>query len=137
MLVYGRTDPKPGNFEPRFATTQDFIDIVNEATGQNLRWFFDVYLYQAALPELLVIREKQQLVLEWRTPEDLLFPMPVEVLINDNRVTLAMTSGQETVRIPDGAQVTVDPHSKILRYSAAIEEFRAWEKAQEKASDAE
>src|SRR5690606_15733441 len=25
VLVYGRPDPRPGNFAPRYATTQDFI----------------------------------------------------------------------------------------------------------------
>ena len=29
------------------------VDIVNEVTGKDYRWFFDVYLYSAALPELV------------------------------------------------------------------------------------
>ncbi|MFP3527397.1 hypothetical protein SB912_33380, partial [Pantoea sp. SIMBA_072] len=34
-LVYQTTDPKPGNFEPHFADSQDFIDAVNEQTGED------------------------------------------------------------------------------------------------------
>ena len=55
-LVYGRPDPRPGNFQPRFATTPEYIAIVNQVTGRKLDWFFDVYLREAALPELLETR---------------------------------------------------------------------------------
>lgn len=41
----------PGQFR-RVATTQDFNAIVNSVTGEDYDWFFDVYLYNAALPKL-------------------------------------------------------------------------------------
>ena len=33
-LVYGRPDPRPGNFTPQFGTTQGFLKIVNSVTGK-------------------------------------------------------------------------------------------------------
>jgi aminopeptidase N len=35
-LVYGRPDPKPGNFQPRFATTPEYIQIVKQVTGKDM-----------------------------------------------------------------------------------------------------
>jgi aminopeptidase N len=60
--------PKPGNFKPRFATTPEYIAIVNQVTGKDMDWFFDVYLRQAALPELIETREGDRLTLRWKTP---------------------------------------------------------------------
>ena len=36
-LVYGRPDPKPGNFTPQFGTTQGYLKIVNDVTGKDLQ----------------------------------------------------------------------------------------------------
>ncbi|MBW8823650.1 MAG: M1 family metallopeptidase [Xanthomonadales bacterium] len=56
MLVYGRLDPKPGNFKPRYATTKDYVNAVNRITGKDWNWFFDVYLHGAVMPRLDVER---------------------------------------------------------------------------------
>lgn len=125
-LVYGTDHPVPGQFAPRYATTKDFIDIVNRVTGRDMQWFFDVYLYQAALPELKVTREGQQLHLAWQVPGKGPFPLPVEVRIGDSVVTLPMTAGQGEVTLPPGATFTVDPASKLLRRDPAIEAFQAY-----------
>ncbi|RAX14673.1 M1 family peptidase, partial [Pseudarthrobacter sp. AG30] len=79
----GRPDPKPGNFAPQYATTRDYIGIVDKVTGRKLDWFFNVYLYQAALPKLDVQRRGDTLDLRWQVPHDLPFPMPVEVRVDD------------------------------------------------------
>ena len=55
--MYGRTDPRPGNFKPLYAGTPDFIAAVKQVTGKDYQWFFDVYLYQPALPELVATRD--------------------------------------------------------------------------------
>ncbi|MES2989489.1 MAG: hypothetical protein V4808_16460, partial [Pseudomonadota bacterium] len=34
LLVYGRVDPRPGNFQPRFASTPEYIGFVNQVTGK-------------------------------------------------------------------------------------------------------
>lgn len=130
-LVYGRTDPAPGNFEPRYASTQDFIDAVNRATGRDLGWFFDVYVYSAALPELVATRDATGLSLRWDAPGGKPFPMPVEVRVDGRDVSVPMTDGHGRLELPAHALYTVDPHSKLLRRLPHIGAYQAWNKAQE------
>jgi aminopeptidase N len=137
LVVYGRVDPKPGNFAPRYAGTKDFVRAVNDVTGRDYGWFFDVYLYEAALPELLESREGDDLALRWKTPKDKPFPMPVEVKVGDKIVTLAMTDGSGRVRVGSISPVIVDPASKILRRQPYVEAYQVWKKAKDAAAKAE
>ncbi|MEX1827241.1 M1 family metallopeptidase [Luteibacter sp. CQ10] len=132
LLVYGTEHPVPGNFSPRYATTRDFIDIVDKVTGKNMDWFFNVYLYQAKLPDLQVTRDGQLLHLVWKVPGDGPFPLPVDVQVGDHVVTLPMTDGHGEVTLPDGAMYSIDPASKLLRQDAGIEAYRAYVKAKRK-----
>ena len=125
-LVYGRVDPRPGNFQPRVASTNEFIALVNQESHRNLTWFFNVYLRQARLPRLVVSRTRNALNLQWRTPKGLPFPMPVEVEVDGTTRLVPMTSGHGTLTLPNAySLVTIDPDSKILRQSDAIDRFRA------------
>ena len=128
VLVYGTPDPKPGHFAPHYASAHDFIDIVNKVSGRDLSWFFNVYLYQAALPALDEQRQGHTLSLRWRTPHDLPFPMPVEVQVDGKLHVLPMTHGEGTLDVPPDALVIVDPHSKLLRDLPQVTEFQQWQK---------
>ena len=135
-LVYGRDDPAPGNFQPRLAITREYIDIVNDVTDRDYTWFFDVYVYRAALPELVAERRGNVLALRWKTPDDLPFPLPVDIRIGglDGRVvTVPMTAGQGSVELPPGMHYTLDPHSKLLRHLPHIEAYRVDAKARAEA----
>ena len=129
-LVYGRPDPKPGNFTPQFGTTQKFLGIVNQVTGKDYKWFFDVYLYQAALPKVVATRENGLLELRWEVPGDRPFPMPLDVRVDGKVVTLPMTDGTGETPADARAGVTIDPSSKILRQLDAVDAFQAWEAKQ-------
>jgi aminopeptidase N len=131
-LVYGRPDPAPGNFRPRYATTQDFIDIVRQVTGRDLRWFFDVYLHEAALPTLIEQRNGDTLTLRWQVPHDKPFPMPVDVQVGDELRTLSMANGDDTLKVPAGTLMIVDPRSKLLRELPHVAVYQAWKNAQMK-----
>ncbi|KQM63680.1 peptidase M1 [Sphingomonas sp. Leaf17] len=124
--VYGRPDPKPGNFKPRFGSTAEYQAIVAQVTGKDYRWFFDVYLRQAALPELVQTRVGDTLTLSWKVPGNGRFPMPVEVQIGDRIERVAMTDGTATLSVPAGAHVIIDPFARALRYSQQIEDYRNW-----------
>lgn len=137
LLVYGRVDPKPGNFAPRYATTKDFIGDVNAVTGQDYQWFFDAYFYQAKLPELVQARDGDDLVLSWKTPSAKPFPMPVEVKVGDKLVTAPMADGTGRIKVGDAVPVIVDPASKVLRRQPYIEDYQAWKKAKDDAKKAE
>jgi aminopeptidase N len=130
-LVYGRPDPRPGNFTPRYATTPDFIAIVNRVSGRDLDWFFQAYMYQAALPELVARRSAGTLELTWKTAAGTPFPMPVDVRVGVGAearvVTLPMTDGRGSIALPPGATCTLDPRSKILRREARFEIFQRYQ----------
>ncbi|HEY0590309.1 MAG TPA: M1 family peptidase, partial [Thermoanaerobaculia bacterium] len=131
-LVYGTEDPRPGNFAPRFADTAELIGIVNDVTGRDFGWFFDVYVRSAALPELVVARDDAGLALSWKTGGDRPFPMPVEVRVANRIETVPMTDGRGRVALAAHETYTIDPHSKLLRHEPNIEAFRKWEEEQRK-----
>ncbi|MDO7841248.1 M1 family metallopeptidase [Sphingomonas immobilis] len=134
LAVYGRLDPKPGNFTPRYASSAEYEAIVKRVTGKDYGWFFDVYLRKAALPELIERRAGNILALEWAVPGGGAFAMPVDVRVGTRTVRLAMADGSGSVAIPTGAHVTIDPYARVLRRSAAVEAFQAWQAAQRKAA---
>jgi aminopeptidase N len=136
--VYGTDTPRPGQFKPRYVSTRDYIDIVRQVTGKDYGWFFDVYLYRAALPELQVQRDAAGLTLRWKTPDNLPFPMPVEVRVggNDGAVQrVAMTGGQGHLALPAGETYTLDPDSKLLRQLAHIDAFQRDAEARRRAAE--
>ncbi|ALL15307.1 M1 family metallopeptidase [Caulobacter henricii] len=137
IIVYGRADPRPGNFAPRYATTRDFINAVNDVTGQDYGWFFNVYLYEAAAPELVQSHEGEDLVLSWKVPGNKPFPMPIEVKVGSQVVTLPMTGGTGRVPVGTVTPVIVDPASKILRRQPHVEAYQAWKKSKDEAAKAE
>ena len=129
LAVYGRLDPKPGNFAPRYGSTTEYRRFVRQVTGKDYGWFFDVYLRQAALPELKQTRTGTTLTLAWVAPGGGRFPMPVEVRIGDRVQRVPMTAGRATLTVPAGAHVVVDPNARVLKRSIAVEEYQAWQAA--------
>ncbi|TAA46454.1 M1 family metallopeptidase [Pseudoxanthomonas winnipegensis] len=141
LAVYGSAHPRPGHFKPRYVSTRDYIDIVNKVTGKDYGWFFDVYLYRAALPELIAQRDAGGLSLRWKTPDDLPFPMPVDVRIgptSGRTVTVPMTDGRGHVALQDNDLYTLDPQSKLLReeprFAAAVKDAAERKAAADKAA---
>ncbi|CAN5294274.1 M1 family metallopeptidase [soil metagenome] len=126
LEVYGRLDPRPGNFRPRYGTTAEYERNVRRVTGRDFSWFFDVYLRQAALPELIETRQGTRLDLRWQAPGGHPFPMPVEVAVDDHIIRLAMTGGTGSLIVPRRAHVVTDPFSRILKRSRAVEDYQAW-----------
>lgn len=106
--------------QTRFATTDDFLEIAEEESGQELDWFFEVYLRQPALPTLVVRRDGDQYDLAWDVPNGLPFPMPVEVQVNGERRRLDFApSGAVRLPVADAGTVVLDPDSWILRGNQA------------------
>lgn len=124
--VYGRPDPRPGNFSPRFGSSAEFIALVNQVTGKDYGWFFDVYLREAALPDLVTTRTGGTLALAWKAPGDKPFPMPIEVSIDGRTQRVEMPGGHATLSVPATAHVVIDPWARVLRRSEAVEAYQAW-----------
>jgi len=127
-LVYGTETPKPGNFAPRYSSTKEFITIANEVSGRDLGWFFDAYLYHAALPELVETRNGDKLQLSWKLKDGGAFPMPLEVRVGERIEKLSMADGKGELTVPAGVLYTIDPHSRVLRQEAHIDAWQADEK---------
>jgi aminopeptidase N len=124
-LVYGTPDPQPGNFEPLFRNTGDFLSIVNKITGKDMSWFFDVYIYQSELPRLVVDRGDDSISIAWQIENNKPFPMPVEIQINGVTSTLNLT---DSIVFPINNKdvIIVDPASKILKYDQHIVDYQAF-----------
>ena len=131
-IVYGRPDPRPGNFKPRFASTDEFVRIVNEEAGADLGWFFNAYLRQAQLPELLSEQRDGRLLLRWKAPGGGTFPLPVQVQVNGQVQSVPMRGGAGEIAVPQGAHVVLDPGGKILRRSAEIDALQQWQYEEQK-----
>jgi aminopeptidase N len=126
LLVYGRDDPKPGNFAPILRSTADFEAIVEQVTGKEWGWFFDAYVRKGALPRLDAVREGATLHLTWSVESGAAFALPVEVQVGERVVAVPMTGGRGQVTLGDpNAHYVLDPASKLLRYDAAIDAWKA------------
>ena len=127
LAVYGRLDPRPGNFQPRYTSSLEFEKLVRRVTGKDYGWFFDVYLRQAALPELdrgaqwqdaLAVAGRRRAASPSRCP-------------SRSRSTAGSCgwrcpAATDSLAVPRGAHVVVDPYSRILKRSRAVEDAQAW-----------
>ncbi|MFQ5649510.1 MAG: M1 family metallopeptidase [bacterium] len=98
-----------------FATTDAFQEIVQEVSGKELGWFFEVYFRQAELPRLISSVKGSILTLRWRGPDGLPFPMPVEVHIGDEIHKVTTEGGQGTIILPKEGRPEIDPQNWILK----------------------
>lgn len=103
----------------RFSDSDEFCAIFAKAHGADLKWFCDVYLHQPALPRLVQERKGGELHLRWELPGELPFPMPVEVVVGDKRQRVAMPEGKATLKVPEGAEVRLDPDGWVLRQTGS------------------
>ncbi len=124
-VVYGRNDPKPGNFKPRYATTDDYVAIVNRITGKQWGWFFDGYVRQAKIPALVATREGQRVNVTWQAANGKAFPLPIEVRVGDRVLRLPMTGGKGSFNLKPFESYTLDPHGKVLKDQP---EIAVWKK---------
>ena len=104
----------------RFSDTEEIRAIAEEHTGQDLEWFFELYLRQPAIPKLEQTTEDGVLTLRWIVPEGLTCPLPLEVEVAGERTRLAMEDGTGTIEVPEGAEVVIDPDGWILKEEERI-----------------
>ena len=98
-----------------FRTTDDFLRIAEKESGKKLGWFFEVYLRQPQLPKLIAETKPNQLVLRWETPNNMPFPLPVEVKIGGEVKKVEMKNGQGTLSLPQDSAYEIDPNGWLLK----------------------
>lgn len=99
----------------RFEDTEGVRRILEQHTGRDLAWFFEVYLRQPALPILHAVKTAAGLDLRWEVPGDLPFPMPVPVVIDGKVQRVEMLDGRASVPVSPGTEAVVDPDNWVLR----------------------
>ena len=116
-LLYDTANPETlaAPIKQRYRSTDDFMHIASEESGQDLSWFFEVYARRGPLPVLTEKESDSGLVLEWQGVDELDFPMPIPVRI-DGEIYRVEFDGN-TARLPDTtlADVQIDPFMQVLR----------------------
>lgn len=105
--------------QTRLVNTDDFLTIVNEESGKDLGWFFEMYLRQPKLPELDTDRRGNRLVLRWKTPNNMPFAMPVDVEMNGKVRRVEMPNGTATIDIEGSGRPVIDPKGWVFRKELA------------------
>ena len=102
----------------RLATVEEFRQIAEQVSGKSLDWFFTIYLRQAGLPRLTAVRKNTSITLRWTVPNNVYFPMPVDVQVGTTRFTVDMSSGTGTFSAPSGVTPIIDQDARIFMMSA-------------------
>lgn len=100
--------------QTRLVNTDDFLYIAEQESGMDLDWFFEIYLRQPKLPTLITSVNGKTLDLAWETPDNLSFPMPVEVKVNGKTTRVDMKNGKGSIVFGDTSP-EIDPDGWILK----------------------
>jgi aminopeptidase N len=100
--------------QERLVTTDDFLTIAEQESKMDLDWFFELYLRQPKLPRLVTETSGSNLTLRWETPNNMPFPMPVDVEMNGKPERVEMNDGKATINFT-GTAPTVDPKGWVLK----------------------
>ncbi|RYG35236.1 M1 family peptidase [bacterium] len=102
--------------QERLVTTDDFLTIAEKESGQDLDWFFELYLRQPKLPVLVTKIEGNTLSLQWETPGNIPFPMPIDVLISGKIQRVPMKDGKGSLSVAfTGIEPVIDPKGWVLK----------------------
>ncbi len=98
----------------RLSDSDEIRAIAERVSGRQLGWFFEVYLHQPFLPELVTARDGAGLVLTWKVPDGLPFPMPVPVKLGAEIKRIEMKDGSARIAVGD-APFELDPEGWLVR----------------------
>lgn len=100
--------------QTRLVDTDDFLQIAEKDSGMKLDWFFELYLRQPKLPKLVSETSGNTMTLRWETPNNMPFPMPVDVVIDGKTQRVEMKGGKGSVSFAGTAPV-IDPNGWVLK----------------------
>jgi aminopeptidase N len=100
--------------QTRLVNTDDFLAIAEDESKIELDWFFELYLRQPKLPKLVGETETGVLNLTWETPNNMAFPMPIDVVVNGKSQRVEMKDGKGQVQFT-GQPPVIDPNGWVLR----------------------
>ncbi len=104
--------------QTRLVNTDDFLTIAEQDSGMDLDWLFEIYLRQPKLPKLtsatFASGGSGTLKLSWETPNNMPFPMPIDIEVDGKIQRLEMKDGSATVPF-SGTVPVVDPKGWVLK----------------------
>jgi len=100
--------------QERLVNTDDFLTIAQEESKMDLGWFFELYLRQPKLPRLVTNVSGNTLELVWETPNNMPFPMPVDVIVGGKVQRVEMKGGKASLTFT-GPAPAVDPDGWVLK----------------------
>ena len=100
--------------QTRLVNTDDFLNIAEQESKMELDWYFELYLRQPKLPKLITETSGNSISLRWETPNNLPFPMPVDVEVNGKTRRVEMKGGRALVDVGQGTP-SVDPKGWVLK----------------------
>ncbi len=108
--------------QARLVNTDDFLTIAETECKCEIDWFFELYLRQPKLPKLVSEVSGNTMNLRWETPNNMPFPMPIDIVVNGitQRVEFVST-GSGSDRVPqatvsfNGTAPVIDPKGWVLK----------------------
>ena len=112
-------EKKTDGSQTRLVNTDDFLTIAEAESGKKLDWLFEMYLRQPKLPKLVTHLPADcagpcTMLLRWETPNEMPFPMPVDVVIGGKTTRVEMKDGKGSM-VYSGAVPVVDPDGWVLK----------------------
>lgn len=104
--------------QERLVNTDDFLTIAEAECKCELDWFFEVYLRQPKLPKMVTSYLNGPgggTFLTWETPNNLPFPMPIDVVINGKTQRIEMKDGRGFIALNGAADLVIDPKGWVLK----------------------
>ena len=96
-------------------STEDFIDLVAEISGQDLDWFWERYLFRADVPTWQMTRrqrgDRELVRIFW---DDRRFEMPLPVFVGGEERRLDMPGGRSEILVEFGTNVEIDVRGWVL-----------------------
>ncbi|MGI8409198.1 MAG: M1 family metallopeptidase [Pyrinomonadaceae bacterium] len=109
--------------QTRLVNTDDFLTIAEQESKMDLDWFFEIYLRQPKLPKLITAitidsasaaGHDQIMYLSWETPNNMPFPMAIDIEVNGKIRRVEMKDGKASVNFTGIAPI-VDPKGWVLK----------------------
>ncbi|MFT4814703.1 MAG: aminopeptidase N [Pseudohongiellaceae bacterium] len=116
-LIYDTADPWSLSYpiQPTRRSNDDFVRIASEEYGEDLSWFFDMYLGQAAIPLLVQERNEDGVSFSWPHNPEANFNIPILVTQDGRATEYAVPSTGEKFPLAEDALLQVDPRVALFR----------------------
>ncbi|MBX3242953.1 MAG: M1 family metallopeptidase [Acidobacteria bacterium] len=104
--------------QTRLVNTDDLLNIAETESGMKLDWFFELYLRQPELPKLVSNINGGQIELHWDTPNNMPFPMPIDIVVGNGKPIRFSANNQKQTYIVSCSEcppISIDPNGWVLK----------------------